>query len=167
MPESKIVLVQEQPRGPSQLIEIPVTQNGLQRIPFPDVQQLRSTVDLTIILKWLRLIPVSVLSTAPTIGMVNAPLTELVKMTLVLYCEGWEKGYLIPLLTLNDMFIEGSGTPHRFAQTNFDNWKNVDFTKSYILTGNGTSTAGTPYVVMLDAGYYRFNGRGVEVVGPS
>lgn len=163
--ESKIILVQEEPRGASQLIEIPVKTNGLQRIPFPDVQQLRSTIDLTIILKMLRLIVPSVLSTAPTIGGVNAPLTELVKMVLVLYCEGWEKGFMIPILTLNDMNGGATPTPHRFSSTRMDNWKNVDWSKSYILLGNGSLTAGAPYTVLLDAEYLRLDAQGKEVIG--
>jgi len=125
-------LVQEEPRGPSQLIEIPVPTAGVGRVPLPDIQQLRSQVGQVIIIKALRLIPVSVLSLAPTLGGANAPLTELVKISLVLYCEGWEKGQLIPILTLADTFTEASGIPTRFRTTRFDNWKNVDWSKSYL-----------------------------------
>lgn len=163
--ESKIILVQEEPRGASQLIEIPVKANGLQRIPFPDVQQLRSTTDLQIILKMMRLIIPAVLATAPTLGGVNAPLTELAKMSLVLYCEGWEKGYLIPLLTLNDMNGGATPSPHRFHSTRMDNWRNVDWSKSYILLGNGTLTAGAPYNVLIDTEYLRLDSQGKEVIG--
>jgi hypothetical protein len=163
--ESKVILVQNEPRGASQLIEVPVKNNAVQRIPFPDIQQLRSTTDLSIILKAIRLITVSVLSAAPTIGGANAPLTELVKMSLVLYCEGWEKGYLIPLLSLNDLNGGATDTPHAYQKTRFDNWRNVDWTKSYILLANGTQTAGAPYNVIFDVEYLRLDSKGQEVLG--
>jgi len=164
-----IILVQDEPRGPSQLIEVPVTMAGRQRINFPDVQQLRSTVDMRIIIKSMRLIPLAVLSNAPTIGGQNAPDTELVKMSLVIYCEGWEKAQLIPVFILNDTNCgSGSTTPHRVASTKFANWQNVDWTKTYLQLGNGTSTVlpgGDPYNVIFEVEYLRIDAQGKEVVG--
>jgi hypothetical protein len=88
-------------------------------------------------------------------------------MTLVLYCEGWEKGYQIPLLTLNDMAgsNEGSQAPHNYALTQFADWQRVDWSKSYIQFANGQSSANTPYNVILDVQYLRLNVDGTEVVG--
>lgn len=159
----QIVIAQSEPRGASQLVEIPVPSNGLGRIPLPDVQQLRSLVNLKVILKAIRLITADVLTNAPTLGGVNAPLAELKKMALVLYCEQWEKGYLIPLLTLNDM--HDGNSPHTYAQTDFDNWADVDWSKSYIQLANGTVTANTPYNVLLDVQYLRLNAQGLEIKG--
>jgi hypothetical protein len=164
---NNMMLVQEEPRGPSQLIEIPVNANGLQKIVLPDVQQLRSQVGQVIIVKAIRLIPPAVLTNAPTIGGVNAPLTELVKISLVVYCEGWEKAQLIPILTLCDQFIEGSGTPYREKTTRFNNWRNVDWSKSYLQYSNGTPTAGTPYSVLLEVEYIKLDAQGHEIIGPS
>jgi hypothetical protein len=155
---NNMMLVQEEPRGPSQLIE---------KIVLPDVQQLRSQVGQVIIVKAIRLIPPAVLTNAPTIGGVNAPLTELVKISLVVYCEGWEKAQLIPILTLCDQFIEGSGTPYREKTTRFNNWRNVDWSKSYLQYSNGTPTAGTPYSVLLEVEYIKLDAQGHEIIGPS
>lgn len=160
-------LVQEEPRGPSQLIEIPVPALAVQRVQIPDIQQLRSQVGQTIIIKALRLIPASILTNAPTVGGINAPLTELVKISLVLYCEGWEKGQLIPILTLCDTFTEASGVPFRPHTTMFDNWKNVDWSKSYLQYSNGTPSSGVAYTVVLEAEYVKLDAQNQEIVGPS
>lgn len=167
MAGEKIILVQEEPRGPSQLVEIPVPTNGASKVFLPDIQQLRSTAGETIIVKAIRLITVDVLTGGIISLAANAPITELQKLTLVLYCEGWEKGENIPLLTLNDMQAPGSTAPHRYHQTRFSNWRKVDWTKSFLQWVNGTSSAGTPYVVMLDVEYIKLNAANQEIVGPS
>lgn len=166
-----IILVQEEPRGPSQLVEVPVTANGLTRINFPDIQQLRSQVGQNIIIKWIRLITVKVLSNGPTIGSVNAPLAELQKVSVTLYSEGWEKGQLIPLLTLNDVADADSANattiPYRQHETRFANWKNVDWSKSYLQYANSTSSANSPYVFIFDIGYVKLDAQNKEIIGAS
>jgi hypothetical protein len=167
----RVMLVQQEPRVPSQLIEIPVTTNGITRIQLPDVQQLRSTTDRKIILKKLRLITHKILSHAPLGGQATAPLTELVKMTLVLYSNGWEKGQQIPVLFLNPMRDGDSTTATTIpssndAATSFDNWEDVDWAKSYILYSNGTGgAAGQPYSIMFEAQYIKLNSGGEEIKG--
>ena len=163
---SQTVLVQDEPRGPSVLIEINVLNNGLQRVPFPDISQLRSTVDQRIIIKGLRLISPEVLTNAMIAPNVTAPAAELAKMAITLYAEGWEKGQTIPILTLNDMVFTVGAIPFRFNPTRFDNWVNVDFPKSYIQFANGTVSAGTPYTVLLDCEYVRLDAQNNTVVGP-
>lgn len=163
---SQTVLVQDEPRGPSVLIEINVSNNGLQRVPFPDISQLRSTVDSRIIIKGLRLISAEVLTNAMIAPNVTAPAAELAKMAITLYAEGWEKGQTIPILTLNDMVFTVGAIPFRFNPTRFDNWVNVDFPKSYIQFANGTVSAGTPYTVLLDCEYVRLDAQNNTVVGP-
>lgn len=165
--EKQIILFQDEPRGPSQLIEIPVRAQVVSKVTIPDIQQLRSMVGQVIIIKALRLITASVLANAPTVGGVNAPDTELVKISLVLYCEGWEKAQLIPIFTLNDMFTEGSGTPWRAKTTRFDNWKNVDWSKSFLQYSNGTPSSGAAYTVILEAEYVKLDAQGNEIIGPS
>lgn len=159
------ILVQEEPRGPSVIIEIPVNLNGSQRVPIPDVQQLRSTTNLRIVVKGLRLIPSAVLPNGVISSAINAPDSELQKMTLTIYAEGWEKGQTIPMLTFND--FQNTVLPNRFNPTRFDNWINVDWPKSYIQFANGTSSVGAPYVVLLDCEYVRLNAENLIVVGPS
>lgn len=159
------ILVQDEPRGPSVVIEIPVNNNGSQRVPIPDINQLRSTTDLKIVLKGLRLIPSSVLTNGIISSFTNVPDSELQKMTLTIYAEGWEKGQTIPMLTFND--FQNAIIPNRFNPTRFSDWINVDWPKSYIQFANGTSSVGAPYVVMLDCQYVRLNAQNLIVTGPS
>lgn len=161
------VIVQDEPRGPSVLIEVPVPNNGSQRIPFPDISQLRSTIDQRIIIKSLRLISVEVLTNGIISAAVNAPVTELPKMSITIYAEGWEKGQTIPILTFNDFAFTTGAIPNRFHSTRFSNWVNVDWPKSYIQFANGTVSAGAPYVVLLDCEYVRLDAQNNEIVGAS
>lgn len=165
--QDRIILVQEEPRGPSQLVEVPVPTNGVAKVVFPDIQQLRSTVDQRIIVKAIRLITFPVLALAPTLGGANAVLTELQKISLVIYCEGWEKAQLLPILTLNDMFVEGSGIPYRKNQTRFNNWENVDWSKTYLQYSNGSVVVGAPYNLLFDVEYIKLDGKNREIIGPS
>jgi len=164
MSRDRLIFVQEAPRDASQLIEVPVPNNNVQRVQFPDVQQLRSLVNQIIIVKEIRLITVDTLTNAPIGGQPNAPTTELQKMTLVIYCEGWEKAQLMPVLILND--VENTA-PHRFTGTRFNNWENVDWSKTYLQFSNGTVSAGAPYAVLFDVVYLKLDGDGKEIVGPS
>jgi hypothetical protein len=161
------VIVQDEPRGPSVLIEVPVTINGQQRIPIPDINQLRSTTTNRIIIKALRLIPPEILTNGIINASVNAPVTELQKMSLTIYCEGWEKGQTIPLLTFNDFVFATGSAPYRNNSTRFSNWVNVDWPKSYLQLANGTVVAGAPYVVLLDCEYERLNADNNIIVGAS
>lgn len=162
-----VVLVQEEPRGPSILIEVNVQTNGQQRVPFPDISQLRSTVDQKIVIKGLRLISAEVLTNGVISANATAPATELQKMSITIYSEGWEKGQTIPLLTFNDFVFTTGAIPYRNHSTRFDSWVNVDWPKSYIQFANGTVSAGAPYVVLLDCEYVRIDKMGNALMGPS
>jgi len=163
----RLVLVQEEPRGPSQLIEILVSANGRGRLPFPDVDQLRSTGTQRIIIKQMRLVTDDILTNAPISGFLVAPVAELQKISLVLYCEGWEKAQFLPILHLNDTTVPGGTIPHRYQPTRFDNWVNVDWSKSYLQYSNGTVSANQPYAVCIDVLYVKLNNQGQEIIGPS
>ncbi len=165
--EPQIILVQEEPRGPSQLIEVPVVTNGASQVPFPDIQQLRSTTEEIIIIKSLRLITANVLVAPLILQAANAPLAELQKIALVLYADGWQKGQGIPILTLNDMTVPGGTFPFRHHMTRFANWRNVDWTKSFLQYANGTASANAPYTVLFDCEYVKLNPKGVEIKGVS
>jgi len=162
----QVVLVQEEPRGPSILIEVNVPNNGSQRVPFPDISQLRSTVNQQIIIKGLRLVSAEVLTNGIISSNATAPATELQKMSITIYSEGWEKGQTIPMLTFNDFVFTTGAIPYRNHSTRFDNWRNVDWPKSYIQYANGTVSAGAPYVVLLDCEYIRLDNMGKMVDGP-
>lgn len=164
---NQTVLVQEEPRGPSILIEVNVQTNGQQRVPFPDISQLRSTIDQKIVIKGLRLVPPEILINGVISANTTAPVTELQKMAITIYSEGWEKGQTIPILTFNDYQFATGSAPFRFQPTRFDNWVNVDWPKSFIQFANGTTSAGAPYVVLFDCEYVRLDNRGLLIVGPS
>jgi len=163
----RMVLVQEEPRGPSQLIEIPVITNGLGQIQIPQLQNLQNDTDQKVIIKAMRCIPPTVLTNAPNSGNAVAPLTELQKISLVLYCEGWIKGQNIPILTLVDTFTEGSGIPYRNRSVQLSNWQNIDWNKSFLQYSNGTVTAGVPYTVLLEVEYVKLDKSGNVIIGPS
>lgn len=160
-------MLQEEPRGPSILMEIPVATNGLGRVPLPDTAQLRSTTDVKVVLKAIRLIVDPVLTNSVLVAGVTAPFAELQKMSLTIYAEGWEKGQSIPILTLNDLNTPGTAIPFKQSPTYFDNWTSVDWPKSYISYSNGTVSAGTPYVVLLDIQYIRLNAEERVMYGPA
>jgi hypothetical protein len=164
---AQVVTLEDAPRGPSILIEVPVTVNGQQRVPFPDTAQLRSTIGQTIIIKGLRLVPDAVLTNGILNASVTSPLAELQKMAITIYAEGWEKGQSIPILELNDFLIPGTFMPNRFRSTYLDNWRNVDWPKSYIQYANGTLSAGAPYVVLIDCLYIKLDANGNEIKASS
>lgn len=166
--QDRLVLVQEEPRGPSQLIEIPVTRSGLQQVTVPDIQQLRSTTTRKIIIKSMRLISADFLTHAPVSGNVTAPDAELQKIVMNIYCEGWQKGQLMPILTLNDTNANGSGLAHRYHSTRFNNWQDVDWSKTILQYVNGTSSAigDAAYSVLIDVEYIVLNSNNQEIVGP-
>lgn len=166
-------LVQVEPRGPSQLIEVPVTVGGVSKINFPDIANLRNQGDQIIIIKGVRLITAAVLTNGPLTGLVTSPDTELQKISLVLYSEGWEKGQLIPIFVLNDMVATAGNATYRQLPTKFDSWMNLDWNKSFLQYSNGTSSnvgAGN-YCVMLDVEYVKMrkseSGALVEIIGPN
>lgn len=171
--QDRVILAQVEPRGPSELIEVPfpAAANGQQKVPFPTVEDLRSDENQRVILKGMRLITADVAVGAPLIAGPTAPLSELQKMFLVLYAEGWEKAVYIPLLTLNDVFTEASGVPFRHGATRFNNWEKVAWNKCFIQLANGTVVVGAPYVVMFDVEYVKLGTtgdmKGKEITGPS
>lgn len=166
--DERIILVNTEPRGPSQLIEVQVPVGAGGRVNFPDIQQLRSQQGQDIIIKAMRLITAEILTNGVISGLTTAPLAELQKIALVLYCEGWEKAQYIPILTLHDVGAMGSTTfPQAPQQSRFANWRNVDWSKSYLQYANTTAAAGTPYVVMFDVEYVKLDAQGHLIVGPS
>lgn len=166
MASDKIIFLPEEPRGPSELIEVVIDANGRQRFKLPTVDQLKSQVGVIIIIKAMRLITSEILVGPMTAQGANAPLTELQKMALVIHCDGWEKAHYIPILTMNDTATPGGTFPHRYQSTRFADWKNVDFNQSYLQFANGTVSAGAPYTVLIEVEYERLGANLEAVVGP-
>lgn len=152
------ILVQQEPRGASEIIEIPIA-SGATRVTLPDVPQLRNQGDQLVIIKAIRVITAKVLTNAPTLGTAVTPLADLRKMSLSIYSQGWEKGHLIPLLLLNDVVDADAASattiPYRPETTRLNNWQDVDWNKSYIQFSPGTSAAGASACV-LEVEYVRY-----------
>lgn len=166
MSDQMAYLIQEEPRGPSQLIEIPIT-TAQQNVKLPQIQELMSVDNQIIVIKALRLITFKVVTTTPT-GATNAPLGQLQIAYLVLWSQGWIKGQQIPLLTLNDMVDADSANattvPYRNRTTRLDDWKKVDWNKSTIQFG----VAPTPtYSILLEVEYQRYDLKGNIIEGPA
>lgn len=158
MDNQSVILVQEEPRNASILVDVPVPTAGVSRVQIPDIQQLRNQGNQVIVIKGIRLITANILTNAPLSGNATSPIAELQKISLTLYSQGWERGQLIPILVLNDMSGDGGATiPFRFFPTKFSNWVNVDWSKSYLQWSNGTVAAATPYSVLFDVEYVRYN----------
>lgn len=163
-------IIPGQPLYASQLVEIPVSGAGLNVVPIPDQPQLRNQGDEIIIVKSVRLITAKVLAVAPTIGGNNMPLADLVNASLILYANGWERGYLIPLLTLNDVHDADATTastiPYVQNPVQFADWENVDWNKSKIQFSAGTTTSDAGSFI-LQVQYQKFivkNGQKVQVM---
>lgn len=158
----QIILVREEPRNPSILIEVDIP-NGASKVQLPDVQQLRSDEGTKVILKALRLITFKVLARGVLVNQPNALLVDLQKMTLTLYSEGWERMQNAPLLLFNDVNDSDAAVattiPFRNSATKFANWKRVDYPKSYIQFINGQS-ASQACVVIFEAEYIKMDAQG-------
>jgi hypothetical protein len=162
------VLVQQEPVNMWQLIEIPVGVNGVQKIPFPDIQQLRSMQGQVIIIKGMELVTPKVLTNGMTTAGVNAPLTELQKMSMVIFSEGWQRGQMMPLLKSNCTADADATTattiPYENTPLVLADWQNVDWPQSFIQLANGTVTAGAPYVIMFWVTYLKLNANNEVIV---
>ncbi len=166
MQQQKII-VQDEPRGASELIEITIASGAAGQVNLPDIPQLRNNGDEIVIIKAIRLITAKVLSKGPTTGATTAALADLIKMSLIIYSQGWEKGHLIPVLVLNDAQDSDATTattiPFRSQSTRLANWVDVDWNKSKIQFSNGT-TASQACVLILEVEYQRFLKRNNEYV---
>lgn len=165
--QTQVLLVQEEPRNNSILIEIQVP-IGVQRVQFPDVQQLRGTNYETIIIKSVSLVTPKVLSHGILNGLENAPVTELRKMAAVLYSMGWERAQYIPVLFLNDTADADATTattiPYKNTPPRFADWKRVSWDKCYLQFADGQPSAGAdPYTVIFEVQYMKFDAQGAPI----
>lgn len=142
----------------SELVEIAIT-SGQTSIPIPDQPQLRNQGSEVVVIKGIRLITDKVLAFSPTSGETNAPLADLKNASLILYSNGWERGHLIPVLTLNDMADADSANattiPFNPQATTLADWENVDWAKSKIQFSNGTS-ASDNIAIIFQVQYQKF-----------
>jgi hypothetical protein len=168
---SQILLVQEEPRIASMLIEV-VIPIGQQRVQLPIVEQLQSDPTQIIVVKSISLVTPKQLSHGIDNGLVNATIAELRKMALTIYSMGWERGQYIPILSLNNTADSDATTattiPYKNNAPRFSDWRNVMWNKSYIQFANGQPSAGgADYTVMFDVQYMKFDTNGQEIEGAS
>jgi len=161
------LLVKETPINNFTLVDIPVTANGLTKVAIQDQPLLKSYSNHRVVVKGLRAITAKILTNAPISGNAISTRAELLKASLVLYCNGWEKEQYIPLLMLNPMADADATTattiPYAFNPMDFIDLKDVDWTKSYIQYSNGTSSANSTYSFLLAVNYLILNDSGQEV----
>lgn len=162
---SDVILVKEEPRGPSMIVQKALA-IGDTLVNFDDVPELRNSGTKRIIIKGIRVI-IPGLAAAPfNVGTVLAPLTELQKIFLNIYCENWIKGEAIPILEFNDVFIEGSGIPFRPGSIDLNNWENLDWSKTQIQYGQGQACA-VACTLALTVLYVNVDNDGAEIIGPA
>lgn len=140
-------------QGPFEIVEIKIT-TATQTVNFPDVPQLRNDANQAITIKAIEVVTDNVLTNSISDNtLVTAPVTELVKATLILYDDRWNKIYLMPLLFLNDVQSEwGNFIPFQQKIREFNDLRRVDWNKSQI----SFVAAPTPsYSIMLGVSYER------------
>lgn len=157
---SQVILVQEEPISCFEMVEtlVKVTDAGSFSINVIDNQQLRSDEETTIVVKAIRVTVPGKLAFGPISGLPCAPVTELQKISLTLYCQGWQRGHNMPILNLNDVQVPGGTEPFRYHTTKFNDWIRVDLPKSYFLYSNGSggvAPGATGYCLMLEFEYVR------------
>jgi len=163
----KIILAQNQPIVNYTVVEIPVTANGLSQIAIADQPMLKSYSGHKVVIKAIELITAKALTNAPVSGLALAARAELIKASLVLYCQGWEQEQYVPLLRLNG-FQDADATtattiPYVKDFQAFSNLNNVDWTKSRVQYSNGTVSASSSYAFLLGVQYLVFDNDGNEI----
>lgn len=169
---NQVILVQEEPISCFEIIETSVapTAGGQFTIQLPDSQQLRSDTDQTIVVKAIRVTVPGKLAFGPVTGLPIAPVAELQKISLTLYSQGWQRGHNMPLLNFNDVVVPAGVEPYRYTSTRLNDWKKIDWPKSYFLYSNGSGGAApgaTGYCIMLEVEYVRLTAQGVIMEGPN
>jgi len=163
------VYIQQEPVDNWTLVEIPIPAQAVNRQAVPDQLMLKSYPDHFVTVKSIEVITAKQLTNAVLNNGANAARAEIIKATLVLYCDGWEKVQYIPLSRLIATYDADAATattiPFMQNPTTFENLRNVDWTKSYIQYANGLNSSGAAYVFILGVKYVIQNNRG-EVIKP-
>lgn len=133
-------------------IEVPIVAGAPTKVMFPDLPNLRSQADQNIIIKSMEVITATVMPTSPN-GATVSPIAEMKKAVIVLYNNGEESIYRVPVLKLNR--INDFTNPFQPIWEEFDDLKNVDWSKSYILFSS--APANTPYSFVFGVSYLKFS----------
>lgn len=140
-------------QGPFQIVSTRITGAG-QTVNLPDVPQLRNDSNQRITIKMIEVITVNILGFDPNnTATVNAPTAELLKATLVLYDNGWNKVYQFPVLMLNHMASDPAAfIPYDWNRREFNDLNRVDWNKSqFVFVAAPTPT----YSILLGVSYKR------------
>jgi hypothetical protein len=159
------LLVQAQPIKNWTLIETLIAV-GNSRIAIQDQPMLKSFAGHRVVIKSLELITAKMLTNGVLNAGANITRADLIKTVLVLYSEAWEQIQYIPLARLVSSHDSDATTATTIPFMNdpvlFENLKDVDWTKSYFLTANGTTIA-TAGVIILGVQYQVYNDAGQEI----
>lgn len=169
---NQVILVQEEPLSCFEVIEtaILVADAGGFDKNVKESNILRSDTDQTIVVKAIRVTVPGKLAFGPITGLPIAPVSELQKITLTIYSEGWERGHNIPILNLNDVTVPGGTEPFRRTSFKLNDWRKIDWPSSFFKWSNGSggiAPGATGYCIMLEIEYVRLNKRGEPVSGPN
>lgn len=158
-------LVQAQPIVNWTIVEIPVAV-GDRRVAIQDQPMLRTYPGHRVVIKGIECITAKVLTNAVLNSGANITRADLIKSTLVLYSQQWEKVQYMPLARLVSVFdtdsAVGTTIPFVANPVTFEDLTEVDWTKSYIQLANGTSIA-TAGVIILGIQYLTFNDSGDKI----
>lgn len=160
------VVYQQEPLANYWLIEIPVPAQAVTSVAIPTQNWLRSTNGKIVIIKSLELVTAKTLAKAPVSGATNATLAELLKASLTLYSDGWERLQYVPLLRLNSLHDSDSAvaTTIPFTQeVQKTDFRSVEWEKSKI-NFNGASS-GSAYSILIGIQYLVVDGQG-KVIKP-
>lgn len=159
------MLVQAQPIKNWTLVET-LAAVGNTRIPIQDQPMLKSYAGHKVVIKAIEVITAKMLTNGVLNATANLTRADLIKLVLVLYCDGWEQVQYIPLARLVSIHdtdsAVGTTVPFMNDPALFENLKDVDWTKSYFQTANGTSIA-TAATIILGVQYQVFNDQGTEI----
>lgn len=131
-------------------IELQIPVGAPTKVMFPDLPNLRNQIDQSIVIKDMEVITDTVMPTTPN-DATNAPIAELKKAVVVLYNSGEESIYRIPVLKLNR--INDGTNPFQQVWESFDDLRNVDWSKSYVLFSS--APANTPYSILFGVSYLK------------
>lgn len=138
-----------------EVVEIIVPAGTTGFIPFPDAPNLRNQNDQRIILTDLEYFPVYAYGASQkNNGVVGAPIAEIPKMAVVLYVNGEESIFRIPVSKLNYSQNIGLGATFTQERVPFNRLERLDWPKSYVQYN--AAPAGVPYVLPFGVTYLKF-----------
>ena len=162
----KNILVQAAPIVNYTIVEVPVTANGLGQVPIPDQPMLKSFAGHIVVIKSIELITAKVLTNAPLSGNTTAARAEIIKASLVLYSDGWEKLQYFPLARLiaarDSDSLAATTIPFSPNTPAFENLRSVDWTKSYVKYSNTLVSAAATYSFVFGVQYVVLGSGDVE-----